>query len=581
MVKYLKYSAALRIQREVLKVKDSKDHDSQNIADAKRLNELTRELMELSGSFLNDIFKLQDMSDAFPKIDMLDPDPYGCERMFVKHFVSMELGTEFRPIAKEFFIHEYPHLEECEQTDYLNLQANPVWPELMFNQYTVQLMVNATNAGSEYSKALILYLYKKYYYQEYKSLKRFKSLSLSELLSLAEPDFESYSFSYDVNTARILYIANLMGIEIGEDCNAVYAYLNDRAKRSEEAAQLDSAPALGNVIDDCREVVSEKYESQRMYNVDRKITKFMDSVLEWYGVMPGYVDLCDGMEMTTAERMAVTLALLRRDHPNKEYSLTELLLYTEIHHCIGALVNVADWIIETLDALGLEAIQNDAIDEVREWFKPEEIRGNTAANTKNKQSASVQMSVKPSHIEGKEDIEAVMQEVQQLRRKVHMLETDKEDLRAQLNDKRRLEENNKAMSMQMDAVNRELVSLRAYVYSLTEEDAPAVNESIPQMKAAIADRRIVIVGGHPNWVSKMKREFPGWTFVNPDAGASTDASIVEKADFVFFFTDIISHSRYHQFMNVIRERNVDFSYIHGVNIERNIQDIYREVMEEE
>ena len=162
-----------------------------------------------------------------------------------------------------------------------------------------------------------------------------------------------------------------------------------------------------------------------------------------------------------------------------------------------------------------------------------------------------------------------------------MLETDNTDLRAQLNDKRRLEENNKAMSTQMDAVKRELAGLRAYVYSLTEEDAPTVKESIPQMKAAIADRRIVIVGGHPNWVSKMKREFPSWTYVNPDAGASTDASIVEKADFVFFFTDIISHSRYHQFMNVIRERNVDFSYIHGVNIERNIQDIYREVMGEE
>lgn len=57
-----------------------------------------------------------------------------------------------------------------------------------------------------------------------------------------------------------------------------------------------------------------------------------------------------------------------------------------------------------------------------------------------------------------------------------------------------------------------------------------------------------------------------------------DKSIVEKADYAFFFTDTISHSRCYQFMKAIREKKVDFGYIHGVNIEKNIRDIYREVM---
>ena len=75
----------------------------------------------------------------------------------------------------------------------------------------------------------------------------------------------------------------------------------------------------------------------------------------------------------------------------------------------------------------------------------------------------------------------------------------------------------------------------------------------------------------------MKREFPNWTFIRPDASGSTDASIVDKADHVYFFTDTISHSRYYQFLNVVREKKVDFGYIHGVNIEKNIRDIYRDV----
>ena len=39
-----------------------------------------------------------------------------------------------------------------------------------------------------------------------------------------------------------------------------------------------------------------------------------------------------------------------------------------------------------------------------------------------------------------------------------------------------------------------------------------------------------------------------------------------------------ANSRYYQFMKAIREKKVDFGYIHGVNIEKNIRDIYREVV---
>ena len=77
----------------------------------------------------------------------------------------------------------------------------------------------------------------------------------------------------------------------------------------------------------------------------------------------------------------------------------------------------------------------------------------------------------------------------------------------------------------------------------------------------------------------MKKEFPDWIFVNPKASGSTDISIVDKADYVYFFTDTISHSKYHQFMNVIRERKINFGYIHGVNIEKNIRDIYVDIEE--
>ena len=40
-----------------------------------------------------------------------------------------------------------------------------------------------------------------------------------------------------------------------------------------------------------------------------------------------------------------------------------------------------------------------------------------------------------------------------------------------------------------------------------------------------------------------------------------------------FFSDTISHSTYYRYLNVLRERKINFGYIHGVNIENNINNL--------
>ena len=177
--------------------------------------------------------------------------------------------------------------------------------------------------------------------------------------------------------------------------------------------------------------------------------------------------------------------------------------------------------------------------------------------------------------------EALIEEINALRRKVHKLEADNKGLRSELSEKRRIEEDAKALRERSENANRELVALRDYIYNLTEDDRPDQSVSIDAMKKFLSEKRIVIIGGHSNWVSKMKKEFPDWSYVNPEASGSTDVSIVDKADYVYFFTDTISHSKYFQFINVVRERKVDFGYIHGVNIEKTIRGIYRELKEEQ
>ena len=173
----------------------------------------------------------------------------------------------------------------------------------------------------------------------------------------------------------------------------------------------------------------------------------------------------------------------------------------------------------------------------------------------------------------------VLEELEVLRKKNHKLETDNGYLRGEVTEKRRTEEENKKLKVRVENMNRELAALRSYVYNLTESDNPIPNESTEKMKEELVQKRIVVVGGHPNWVAKLKRDFPDWVYVNPDAGGSSSVSVVDKADKVYFFTDLISHSKYNQFMNIIRERNIDFGYIHGVNIDKNIRGIYRDMVE--
>ena len=94
------------------------------------------------------------------------------------------------------------------------------------------------------------------------------------------------------------------------------------------------------------------------------------------------------------------------------------------------------------------------------------------------------------------------------------------------------------------------------------------------MKAEIAKKNLAIIGGHINWVNKLKNEFPDWTYILPSSFSTIDASSLENRDMIFFFTDYISHTVYGKFIGIARERNIPFGYLHGVNMEQVVTQVY-------
>ncbi len=532
------------------------------------LNDLLQNMIESSGNFVNYMMNIQDDKK-------LMQDTYGCERFFVDFFINDEMREDFPLIARDFYVHEFANIPKHQDVEYFDIEAGEDWPELMFNRFTLGLMMNAVNSGSEYTKALFLYLHKTYYKKEYRTLKRFSKMSLSELLALAKP--EGRRHLYYANLSRILCIAPMYGIKFDVKCHVVYGILNEFINKFGLSVGYSFDEDVGDSFKDCRKEIDERFDQKKLYSLDAKMSKFLGNVFQWLGYSPEYADWCDENDRGVEDRLAIALSILKKTFPksNREYSAEELTLYGMILHCASAMTCNSSWLAETLRILAYGESGTFYYDEFPSMFHPEDVQVKTSRSENNKTKRQVKDFVEHAGAdECRHDESVLIEEVDKLRRKVHKLESDNSTLRAGLAEKRRLEEESKDIRKQLEASKRELAVLRNYVYKLTESDNPITDKTIESMRETIAGYRIVIVGGHSNWLSKMKKEFPDWIFINPEASGSTDVSIVDKADYVYFFTDTISHSKYHQFINVIRERKINFGYIHGVNIEKNIRDIY-------
>lgn len=130
-----------------------------------------------------------------------------------------------------------------------------------------------------------------------------------------------------------------------------------------------------------------------------------------------------------------------------------------------------------------------------------------------------------------------------------------------------------------NAISKSLTALREFVYNSTEDASPTVNILISEMKKAIVAKRITIVGGNENWVEKLRQEFLNWKFVSASVSSAVDNMSILKAERVILFTDTLGHSNYYKFMQTIQSHHIPFSFLHGVNIERNIIQIYDDIFE--
>ena len=133
------------------------------------------------------------------------------------------------------------------------------------------------------------------------------------------------------------------------------------------------------------------------------------------------------------------------------------------------------------------------------------------------------------------------------------------------------------MIQKYQSEREELIALREYAYRSELEPSQITEDSFADMKKALADKNIAIIGGHINWINKLKQLFPQWLFIHSESYKTIDGKMLEGKDKVYFFTDHISHATYGKFITAVRERKIPFGYLGTLNIEQIVRQVYEDM----
>lgn len=147
-----------------------------------------------------------------------------------------------------------------------------------------------------------------------------------------------------------------------------------------------------------------------------------------------------------------------------------------------------------------------------------------------------------------------------LNKDLRELEGNEEKLREEI---RLLKAENKKLKEEAIDLKRdrpELVSLRNFIFSKSNEDDIKENEITELDIESINAKRGLIVGGSNTWISKMREVLPDWDFIQ--AGNYNFSKNLLKRNLVIINAGYISHSLYYK----VIETNNNVKFINSRNI---------------
>ena len=512
--------------------------------------------------------------------NVVAPDTTGVGFFFLMDFITPDMFNDFALIEQDFLKKCRGKLDEFQQVGwYGETSFRTNRPLDAMQSAVMRLIYNGAKIGDEYCLELIKNLYKVYHKKEYNQLKRFRTISPDEIFSLTEDEYTDSDYP---SVGRVMGMCPFMGIQLHENCSFMYKLLNN--KRAEYLAEEEDETEYeifdDDLFDECTEQVDKWLTEQAKKNLPYgknnekywEVFGFVGKCLRQQGYVEDYHKLCLENNMGLRMQMIRTLAVLKTTKPKKDYTFEEIQMYTNIYDLAAALTDVADSF--NYEAGYLIGDEIDELDVEEALFNPASMTVNVRSKKPEKKPAT---NVAPVS-KGDVSAEDYLAEIAELRKKLNEKEQENKYLREQYRNAKHSSEETEGLIRKYAAERDELIALREYAYNSEHADDTVEEDKLPDMEKAIADKQIVIIGGHVNWQNKLKQMFPEWLFVHPDAYKTVNSGMLEGKEKVYFFTDYINHISYKKFVAIVREKSIPFGYIGSRNIDSVVAQIYQEMI---
>lgn len=95
-------------------------------------------------------------------------------------------------------------------------------------------------------------------------------------------------------------------------------------------------------------------------------------------------------------------------------------------------------------------------------------------------------------------------------------------------------------------------------------DVPSYTATLEENRQKLKIIRGLVIGGHANFIAKIRRLLPGWKFHSVDDTVVDDGSVIE-ADIVVLFTKYASHKITEKPTKICRQKNIPILYANNTN----------------
>lgn len=421
----------------------------------------------------------------------------------------------------------------------------------------------------------ILQLYKKYYKREYNTLKKYRKLSPVDVIANIMDDEYAAAIMELLYTTRILVISDIMGIQ--QDKLAVFYAICEHVMENYHEllnGMFTYTPLENMETGPCD--LDESVMDNLLYREDDELLRILDitnMALNYNGLADHFILQGDTLE--EAKVRIETIAYPKYIAMMDTYSDNGFISDEEYMTAavIGSLIE------EFKDKLRITKESNYLINEIT----PEDI------NPSMKEIWEKQ-ATKVSKTAESDEIRRLCKELDSIR---VQLDNTRQELEKERTKSKNLEKMMKAEAWKVLNLEKMIDAAAVEPEQPTKpEQMPAAEHAKEQTKEctlsteekirALRKKKVALIGGNQNWLKKIQQNdyFPEWTYISKSASSATSDSAVTDVEHAIFFTDSLSHQVYYRFIHILQAKGIPYSYLHGVNMERIVDQLYKDILGE-